>query len=169
MRRPLPKRGFAITQWMEVAWLDDARWTLSHYWKRIVALTLLGLGASALYLHWNPDSYVSKAEVRFIPPKLADRYVIPNVAMQVDQGERLPTDSTADPDSARIVTAPAGRWTKDLTSARRASARSGPAPRRWDSRLLLRRPLLLFPKRTRRSPLACARSPRNGRREVAAG
>ena len=85
MRRPLPKRGFALSQWMEVAWLDDARWTLSHYWKRIVAFTLLGLAASALYLHWNPDTYLSKAEVRFIPPQLADRYVVPNVAMQVDQ------------------------------------------------------------------------------------
>ena len=85
MRKPLPKRGFAIAKWMEVAWFDDARWTLSHYWKRIVALTLLGLAASALYLRWNPDTYLSKAEVRFIPPQLADRYVVPNVAMQVDQ------------------------------------------------------------------------------------
>ncbi len=85
MRRPLPKRGFAIEQWIQVAWLDDTRWTMRHYWKRILFLTLLGLGISAIYLRWNPDTYLSKAEVRFIPPQLADRYVVPNVAMQVDQ------------------------------------------------------------------------------------
>lgn len=85
VRRLTPKRGFALNDWMEISWLDDAVWTLRHYWKRIVFVTLLGFGASALYLQWNPDVYVSRAEVRFIPPQLADRYVTPNVAMQVDQ------------------------------------------------------------------------------------
>jgi succinoglycan biosynthesis transport protein ExoP len=85
MRRPTPKRGFGIDQWIEVTWLDDARWVVRHYWKRITLMTLLGIGASLAYLHWNPDTYVSRAEVRFIPPQLADRYVTPNVAMQVDQ------------------------------------------------------------------------------------
>ena len=85
MKQRIPNRGFALTQWLEVAWLEDARWVVRHYWKRILLLTLLGFGAGAAYLHWNPDVYVSRAEVRFIPPQLADRYVVPNVAMQVDQ------------------------------------------------------------------------------------
>lgn len=85
MSRGTPKRGFALNAWMEAAWLDDARWVVRHYWKRITFLTLLGLGLAVAYLHFNPDTYVSRAEVRFIPPQLADRYVHPNVAMQVDQ------------------------------------------------------------------------------------
>ncbi|MBY0505652.1 MAG: tetratricopeptide repeat protein [Bryobacteraceae bacterium] len=85
MTRLIPKRGFALAQWLEVSWVEDARWVVLHYWKRILLLTLLGLGASFVYLHFNPDTYVSRAEVRFIPPQLANRYVVPNVAMQVDQ------------------------------------------------------------------------------------
>lgn len=85
MRNPLPKRGFAIERWIQVSWIDDAIWVVRHYWKRIVCLTLLGLGLGSLYLRWNPDAYVSRAEVRFIPPQLADRFVTPNVAMEVNQ------------------------------------------------------------------------------------
>lgn len=78
-------RAFDVQRWVETTSLEDCKWMLRAYWKRILFLTLIGFGASVAYNRWSPEVYVSHATVRFIPPQVASHYVTSNVAMQVEQ------------------------------------------------------------------------------------
>lgn len=76
---------FTFERWMQgVAWHDTA-WLLKRRWRWLLLTTLIGAGAGVAYLKLNPDTYVSRAQVRFIPPQVNERYVTPNVAMQAEQ------------------------------------------------------------------------------------
>jgi predicted Zn-dependent protease/uncharacterized protein involved in exopolysaccharide biosynthesis len=78
-------RAFDFQRWVETTSMEDCKWLLREYWKRILLLTLIGLGASVAYNRWSPEVYVSHAMVRFIPPQVSSDYVTSNVAMQVEQ------------------------------------------------------------------------------------
>ncbi len=76
---------FNYERWLSTSLLDDGRWLLRAYWKRIALFTLLGLAAAVAYTRWNPPEFVSRATIRFIPPQVSENYVSTNVAMQVEQ------------------------------------------------------------------------------------
>ena len=74
-----------IGKWLQVSGTSDGSWLLRHYYKRILFFGILGFAASLVWVRFNPDIYTSRAQVRFIPPQVAEKYVTPNIAMQVDQ------------------------------------------------------------------------------------
>ncbi len=74
-----------LGQWLQISAASDSAWLIRHYYKRILFFGILGLLASVAWVQFNPDTYVSRAQVRFIPPQVAERYVTSNVAMQIDQ------------------------------------------------------------------------------------
>src|ERR1700737_146254 len=78
-------RGLAYEGWAARTLQQDALWLLRTYWKRIVVFSLIGLSLAAVYSHWSPEEYLSRATVRFIPAQLSESYVASNVAMQVEQ------------------------------------------------------------------------------------
>ena len=74
-----------IGEWFAQSAATDSLWLLRHYLKRILLWGIVGLVVSAVFIHFYPDQYISHAQVRFIPPQVAEKYVAPNMAMQVDQ------------------------------------------------------------------------------------
>ena len=74
-----------LGQWLQISAASDSTWLIRHYYKRILFFGILGLLVSVAWVQFNPDIYVSRAQVRFIPPQVAERYVTSNVAMQIDQ------------------------------------------------------------------------------------
>ena len=79
------QQKFNYERWLSTSVFEDGRWLLGAFWKRIAFFTLLGLAAAVAYNLWNPEEYVSRATVRFIPPQVSETYVTSNVAMQVEQ------------------------------------------------------------------------------------
>ncbi|HVP00747.1 MAG TPA: tetratricopeptide repeat protein [Bryobacteraceae bacterium] len=76
---------FDYERWITNSMLEDGRWLVRAFWKRIALFACIGLGASAAYNHWSPQEYVSRATVRFIPPQVADAYASPKESMHIDQ------------------------------------------------------------------------------------
>ena len=74
-----------LGQWMQVSAASDCAWMIRHYYKRIIFCGFIAFLASFIWVQFNPDTYVSRAQVRFIPPQVAEKYVTSNVAMQIDQ------------------------------------------------------------------------------------
>ena len=61
-------------------------WSLTkRFWWIPVIGCVLAFGVGVGVTHWQPDAYLSRAQVRFIPPQVAERYVTPNLSMQVEQ------------------------------------------------------------------------------------
>ncbi len=65
--------------------MSDMAWLLKQYYKRAIFCSLMGAALTWVLVYFFPDQYISRAQVRFIPPQVAEKYVTPNVAMQVDQ------------------------------------------------------------------------------------
>ena len=78
------RRSFNFGKWAETTVLSDLAWILQTYWKRMVFFCVIGLVGAYAYNRWNPESYISRATVRFIPPQVAESYVSTNIAMQVE-------------------------------------------------------------------------------------
>ncbi len=76
---------FNYERWLTSMMLEDGRWVAGTFWKRIVVFMLIGLGAAAAYNRWSPQEYVSRATVRFIPPRVADAYASSKESMQIEQ------------------------------------------------------------------------------------
>jgi len=76
---------FTIERWMQGPVIHDLCWLGKRHWLLLALFGLAGLGAGAAFLHLYPDTFVSRAQVRFIPPQVNERYVMPNVAMQAEQ------------------------------------------------------------------------------------
>jgi tetratricopeptide (TPR) repeat protein len=76
---------FDYERWMTSAMLEDGRWLVGAFWKRMAVFALIGFGGAAAYNHWSPQEYVSRATVRFIPPQVAEAYASSKESMQIDQ------------------------------------------------------------------------------------
>ena len=76
---------FTLERWLQGVALHDTRWLMRRHWRLLLCFTALGAGLGVGYFKLNPDTYVSRAQVRFIPPQVNERYVMPNVAMQAEQ------------------------------------------------------------------------------------
>ena len=74
-----------FADWLAISGTSDALWLLRRYLKRIFLFGLLGIALSVVWVYFYPDQYISHAQVRFIPPQVPEKYVTPNMAMQVDQ------------------------------------------------------------------------------------
>ena len=74
-----------IGEWLAICGASDALWLAKHYLRRILLWGVIGAALSAIFVYFYPDQYISRAQVRFIPPQVSERYVAPNMAMQVDQ------------------------------------------------------------------------------------
>ena len=84
----IPPKGLwslNFSDWLATSAASDTTWLLNQYCKRIILWGLIGAGITFGVVHFLPDQYISRAQVRFIPPQVAEKYVTPNVAMQVDQ------------------------------------------------------------------------------------
>lgn len=76
---------FTFDRWLSnLAW-HDALWLTRRRWRWLLLATLIGAALGVAYLRLYPDTYISRAQVRFIPPQVNERYVTPNVAMQAEQ------------------------------------------------------------------------------------
>ncbi len=64
---------------------SDLRSLAKRFWWLPVVGCALALCVGVGVTHWQPDAYLSRAQVRFIPPQVAERYVTPNLSMQVEQ------------------------------------------------------------------------------------
>lgn len=53
---------------------DYLRCAWRHKWM-VLALTVAGLSAAAVWIRFFPPEFVSRAVIRFIPPKVSERYV----------------------------------------------------------------------------------------------
>lgn len=58
---------------------------VKRFWWLPTSMMLIGLAAGFGLVHWQPDVYSSRAQVRFIPPQVPERYVAPNLSMLVEQ------------------------------------------------------------------------------------
>ncbi len=74
-----------IGEWFAISGASDSLWLVRHYLKRILLWGGIGAVLSAVVVYFYPDQYISHAQVRFIPPQVSEKYVAPNMAMQVDQ------------------------------------------------------------------------------------
>jgi succinoglycan biosynthesis transport protein ExoP len=63
----------------------DVQLLAKRFWWAPVLGGLLALATGLAVTHWFPSRYQSRAQVRFIPPQVAERYVTPNLSMQVEQ------------------------------------------------------------------------------------
>lgn len=54
-------------------------------WKLALLTTLVGFGAAYGVCWFFPDTYVSYAQLLFLPPQVSERYVETNVSLQADQ------------------------------------------------------------------------------------
>ena len=84
----IPPRGLwslKFSDWLATSAASDTTWLLKRYYKRIILWGLISAALTLGWVHFFPDQYISRAQVRFIPPQVAEKYVTPNVAMQVDQ------------------------------------------------------------------------------------
>lgn len=85
--RPMkwPPANISLENFSDVLELADlGRMLRKHYWIVLAGLLLGALAGTAL-IYWRPDQYASRAQIRFIPPQVAERYVTPNLSMQVEQ------------------------------------------------------------------------------------
>lgn len=75
----------AITDSFSLYSLSDIRLLAKRFWWAPVLGGILAVGAGLTATHWFPSRFQSRAQVRFIPPQVAERYVTPNLSMQVEQ------------------------------------------------------------------------------------
>jgi len=67
-----------------LSWADLRSLSRRYWWLPLLGCVLtVSIGIAVT--HWQPDAYLSRAQVRFIPPQVAERYVTPNLSMQVEQ------------------------------------------------------------------------------------
>jgi tetratricopeptide (TPR) repeat protein len=78
-------KGLDYERWASSTLVEDCRWLLGKYWKRVGFFALAGFLIAVGYNRWSPEEYVSRATVRFIPPQVSESFVASNVAMQVEQ------------------------------------------------------------------------------------
>ena len=71
--------------WLQYTWFDDCFAVARRRWIWILAGSFRGAVAAFAYLKWQPVTYVSYSQLRFIPPQISERYVPSNVAMQAEQ------------------------------------------------------------------------------------
>ncbi len=85
MENPWPPRMPSLADSFSLYSLQDLRLLLRRFWWVPLITGVLALGAGTAISHYFPSRFVSRAQVRFIPPQIADRYVTPNLSMQVEQ------------------------------------------------------------------------------------
>ncbi len=80
-----PPRMPALSDCLGMLTVSDLRSLIKRFWWLPVVGCALALGIGVGVTHWQPDRYLSRAQVRFIPPQVAERFVTPNLSMQIEQ------------------------------------------------------------------------------------
>ena len=81
----LPGLNRQEPEYTEAYRVSDYLHTSARRWKLAVLTTLLGFAAAYGFCWVFPDTYVSYAQLLFLPPQVSERYVETNVSLQADQ------------------------------------------------------------------------------------
>ncbi len=80
-----PPRQPSLADTLSLYSVNDLRFLAKRFWWAPILGGVLALAVGVAVSHWFPSRFQSRAQVRFIPPQIADRYVTPNLSMQVEQ------------------------------------------------------------------------------------
>jgi polysaccharide biosynthesis transport protein len=81
----LSERPFSLQEVSGVVGPADALWSVRRRWPFVAAAGAVGLLVGLCWAWLQGDRYTSEATLRFIPPQLSERVVVPNVAMEAEQ------------------------------------------------------------------------------------
>jgi predicted Zn-dependent protease/uncharacterized protein involved in exopolysaccharide biosynthesis len=90
-----------FSDYLTVISVGDFWSTVKRRWWLVAACGLIGLVAAVIYCRFNPDQYVSRTIIRFIPQQVSERYVPSNETIIAEQRANALTQSLASTLTAR--------------------------------------------------------------------
>jgi predicted Zn-dependent protease/uncharacterized protein involved in exopolysaccharide biosynthesis len=83
-----PSQPFSLrteSNWFEAYRVSDFVLASARRWKLAVLTSLLGLGAALGFCWLYPDTYISYAQLLFLPPQVSEKFVASNVTLHAEQ------------------------------------------------------------------------------------
>jgi uncharacterized protein involved in exopolysaccharide biosynthesis len=78
LKRPEP-------EWAEAYRVSDFARASARRWKLVLLMAAGGFGAAYAFCWLYPDSYISYAQLLFLPPQVSEKYVESNISLHADQ------------------------------------------------------------------------------------